>query len=240
MNKAVPWFTPPFLRVLVSPDSPIGATLIPRFFDAIVKADVPPTSGVRQTKTGLLLIEWKRLFGQAVGIETERLEEFLDSQVLTHGAQYRENVPAYLFALHSYIALVAKLVAALALPRASEDVSDPTVALQRRLRALESGQVFVDAGVINMLAGDFFSWYVDDEQWSTLESPIESLINRLRGISFDMPRKTPDSVRDLFKGIYQVFVPRELRHALGEVYTPDWLAEHALDLHRVGNRVMIS
>ncbi len=224
-----PLVHPAILRALVSPDSPIGAALIPRFFDAIVKADVPPTSDVRQTKTGLLLTEWKRLFGQAVGIETERLDEFLDSQVLTHGARYRENVPAYLFALHSYIALVAKLVAALALPRASEDVSDPTVALQRRLRALESGQVFIDAGVTNMLAGDFFSWYVDDEQWLTLESPIESLINRLRGISFDMPRKTPDSVRDLFKGIYQVFVPRELRHALGEVYTPDWLAEHALD-----------
>lgn len=224
-----PLVHPAILRVLVSPESQIGANLIPRFFEAIIKADVLPANGHRQTKTGLLLTEWKRLFGQAVGIETERLEAFLESQVITHGARYRDNVPAYLFALHSYIALVAKLVAAMALPRASEDVANPTVPLRRRLRALETGQIFADAGVTNMLAGDFFSWYVDDEQWLTLESPIESLINRLRGISFDIPRKTPDSVRDLFKGIYQEFVPRELRHALGEVYTPDWLAEHALD-----------
>ena len=36
-----------------------------------------------------------------------------------------------------------------------------------------------------------------------------------------------DWVRDLFRGIYQVFVPRrKLRHALGEVYPLDWLADH--------------
>ena len=119
---------------------------------------MPPTSGVRQTKTGLLLIEWKRLFGQAVGIETERLEEFLDSQVLTHGTRYRENVPAYLFALHSYIALVAKLVAALALPRASEDVSDPTVALQRRFRGTGIWTGFHRRRRDQHAGGGFLSW----------------------------------------------------------------------------------
>lgn len=227
-----PLVHPAILRALVSPDSPIGAALIPRFFEAIVVADMPPPDGTRQTKTALLLTEWKRLFGQAIGIKTDHLEELLRVQSLTHGAQYHQNVPAYLFALHSYIALVAKLVAALALPRTSEDVSDPTVPVQHRLHALESGRVFADAGVTNMLAGDFFSWYVDDALWPQFEVSIDALINRLRGISFDIPRKTPDSVRDLFKGIYQVFVPRELRHALGEVYTPDWLAEHALD--RIG------
>lgn len=42
-------------------------------------------------------------------------------------------------------------------------------------------------------------------------------------------RKTQRPIRDLFKGIYQVFIPRKLHHALGEVYTPDWLAAYVLE-----------
>jgi len=35
--------------------------------------------------------------------------------------------------------------------------------------------------------------------------------------------------RDLLKDLYEDLFPKPLRHALGEYYTPDWLAEHVLD-----------
>jgi len=35
--------------------------------------------------------------------------------------------------------------------------------------------------------------------------------------------------RDLLKHLYESLVPQAVRHALGEYYTPDWLAEHVLD-----------
>ena len=40
---------------------------------------------------------------------------------------------------------------------------------------------------------------------------------------------TPERVKDLFKRLYQNLVPREIRHKLGEYFTPDWLAELLLD-----------
>jgi hypothetical protein len=40
--------------------------------------------------------------------------------------------------------------------------------------------------------------------------------------------ETPAAV-DLFGPLYQDLFPRRMRHALGEYYTPDWLAEHVLD-----------
>ena len=124
---------------------------------------------------------------------------------------------------------MAKLVAALALPHPTQDVSDANVPLRQRLQALENGRLFADAGIANMLTGDFFTWYIDDQRWSQIEPALNVMISRLSGISFDVTRKAPESIRDLFKGMYEVFVPRELRHALGEIYTPDWLAEHAFD-----------
>lgn len=38
-----------------------------------------------------------------------------------------------------------------------------------------------------------------------------------------------DGAGDWFKGLYEALFPRRLRHALGEYYTPDWLARHVLD-----------
>nr|WP_240922552.1 N-6 DNA methylase [Thermococcus sp. 9N3] len=41
--------------------------------------------------------------------------------------------------------------------------------------------------------------------------------------------QTPERVEDLFKRLYQNLVPREIRHSLGEYFTPDWLAELTLE-----------
>lgn len=38
----------------------------------------------------------------------------------------------------------------------------------------------------------------------------------------------PEDSCDLIKQIYESMIPKELRHALGEYYTPDWLAEWTL------------
>ena len=224
-DQGQPLVHPELLRQHVGPESEVGAQLLPQLFRAVLaSADARPAN-----KTTLLFKEWRRLFGQAVGITTERLAEFLRRQATAHGTRYEADVTAYLFALHTYIAIMAKLVAAFALPHPTQDIADANVPLQQRLRRLEDGQLFTDAGITNMLSGDFFGWYVDDQAWPQIEPALISAINRLRGISFDVTRKAPESNRDLFKGMYEVFVPRELRHALGEIYTPDWLAEHALD-----------
>jgi hypothetical protein len=225
-DEGRPLVHPDILRVLIGPDSPTGDRLIPPLFCSLVASAGP---GAGQTKTTLLFKEWNRLFGQSIGVQTERLQAYLAEQSRRHDQPYAANVPAFLLSLHTYIGIVAKLVAAMSLPNAAQDMADAAVPVRQRFSALESGRLFSDAGVSNMLGGDFFSWYVDDENWPTIETGLEELLGGLTRISFDVARKEPESVRDLFKGIYEVFVPRELRHALGEVYTPDWLASHAMD-----------
>ncbi|MBA2410660.1 MAG: N-6 DNA methylase [Gammaproteobacteria bacterium] len=157
------------------------------------------------------------------------MRQLLHQQGAAHSQSYNADPSAYLFALNTYIALLAKLVAASALPNASQDIHDASVLIAKRVAALESGALFEHAGVVNMLNGDFFSWYRDDSAWATFSPVINALVARLTGISYDVQKKSPASTRDLFKGIYETFVPRALRHALGEFYTPDWLAEFGLN-----------
>jgi hypothetical protein len=195
-------------------------------FDAVQRASKAHAT----TKTKLLFTEWRRLFGQVVGVQTARLRNLLKAQASLHDRRYTDDPVAYLFALNTYIALVAKLVAALSLPHADENLSDSSVPVAERIKSLESGQLFSAAGVVNVLNSDFFSWYADDRSWKKFSPTIMQLIERLGAISYDVTQKKAESTRDLFKGMYQEFVPGALRHALGEFYTPDWLAAHALDV----------
>ena len=228
VNDGRPLVHPGLLRAMVGPESKVGSSLMSALFQAVLAADVRDLNSV-QTKTTLLFREWKLLFGQAIGINTKALGDLLHRQSKSHGQPYNQHVSCYLFALHTVIALAVRLVSALALPSVSQDITDDNVDLKQRMLSLESGQMFASTGVSNMLSGDFFSWPADDPNWPIIQRPLQRLLSSLRNLSFDMTKKRPETVRDLFKGLYEDFVPRELRHALGEVYTPDWMADHALD-----------
>ncbi|WP_318345688.1 DNA methyltransferase family protein [Flagellimonas baculiformis] len=225
-NDGKPLVHPRILSTIVGPESDIGNQLTPKFFQSIVDS---LRNGTASAKTKLLYTEWRRLFGQVVGVQSDQLKELLKRQGMLHDQHYVEHVGEYLFSLNTYIALIAKIVAALSLPRVSQDILDSSVPIRGKLMALEDGSLFADAGISNMLIGDFFSWYLDDPNYNSFEGDIQTLLNGLNTIDFDVTRKSSESTRDLFKGMYESFVPRELRHALGEVYTPDWLASHALD-----------
>lgn len=225
-EDGMPLVHPLLLAQLVGPESPFGNALIPELFSSIITAAVGGTS-----KTKLLYLEWRRLFGQVVGIQSDDLRALLERQGRSHRRNYAPEAAAYLFALNTYIALIAKLVSACALARKRKlDVRDASIPIEIRLKELENGKLFLDAGIANMLSGDFFSWYRDDPRAGTFLSHVDDLASAISGINFDVTLKSSESTRDLFKGIYLSFVPRELRHALGEFYTPDWLAAHAIDL----------
>jgi len=80
-------------------------------------------------------------------------------------------------------------------------------------------------GITNFLEGDFFRWYLDAFDSPEIKDAIREVA---RGLSeFEPATSTldPDSTRDLLKKLYQYLIPQEVRHQLGEYYTPDWLAE---------------
>jgi hypothetical protein len=222
-DRGTPLVHPQLIARLAGPQTDLGTTSIGLLFDRLIATDLSP-------RTNLLFSEWRRLFGQAAGVQSDRLRDFLDHQGTISNRSYADDPSAFLFALYSYVGLVAKIVAALALPGAKQNIADESVDIDQRISALERGDFFQQAGITNMLEADFFSWYRNDEGWKEFRDSATEVIARLRAVSFDVTKKDPNTTRDLFKGLYQSFVPGALRHALGEFYTPDVLATHALDL----------
>lgn len=139
------------------------------------------------------------------------------------------------FALHTYYALLIKLVASLAAARFAGGSAAPLSEfaamsgqdLRNALAALERGGLFRDYGIRNFLEGDFFGWYI--AAWNhDIEDATSRLVQRLAEYDPGTLELAPENARDLLKKLYHYLLPREIRHDLGEYYTPDWLAERLI------------
>jgi len=195
-------------------------------------------------KTWTLFNDWKRLFGQIIGYSDEKdLEKFKKLKEYYEIKEDNVNYSYLIFAIHTYYALIMKLLAAeTAYLYMSERLRKSYIVeldnsykskgidgLKNILQELESGGIFKDfLGIENFLEGDYFSWYIEKID-NELAKAIIELVEELSNYDMTIIRSHPESTRDLVKDLYQNLVPRDIRHSLGEYYTPDWLAELLLN-----------
>ncbi len=148
-----------------------------------------------------------------------------------------EDAKRFFFVLHTYFALLVKLLAWLALSRYLGGKLGPfsfgklrtanSRTLRIKLREMESGGIFRQYGLLNLLEGDFFTWYL--YAWNPpIEQAVRGLIEQLDQYDPTTLSVLPEETRDLFKKLYHRLLPPEIRHNLGEYYTPDWLAQYLL------------
>lgn len=195
-----------------------------------------------QPKTRMLLAEWEEMFrlahddqSQQKRIEERReaLAELFSITISDAETEYRT-----LFAIHTAYAIVLKFMAYrtvsdIHLGMPGQDYRSLATAANTPLRVfcgeLEDGEVFRHLGIVNLLEGDFFSWYCDRKQWTPqLADSIRTILETLARYEEATQIFEANEVPDLFKDLYQSAVPRVVRSSFGEFYTPYWLAERVL------------
>ncbi|MGQ9819919.1 MAG: N-6 DNA methylase, partial [Candidatus Kapaibacteriales bacterium] len=187
--------------------------------------------------------EWKRLFGIVYGEQFTGSHQEKEAQTLLKLYQVRKETSfqELLFSVHTYFAFLMKLIVAelLTLRETSfgSSLSSQLVhisddELKRQLEDIENGGIYARKGITNFLEGDFFRWYLDSFDSPELKDAIRKVARCLSEFEPATSTLEPASTRDLLKKLYQYLVPQEVRHRLGEYYTPDWLAE--LLLNEVG------
>ncbi len=184
-----------------------------------------------------LFEQWRLFFSEATDYKewAERIESKGEFRSFVKGMgldpKYAE-APKVFFALHTYYALLIKLVASLAAARfagnSARPLSDLASKQGEKLREafadLERGGLFREYGIRNFLEGDFFGWYL--AAWDhDIDEATSKLVQRLAEYDPGTLELAPENARDLLKKLYHYLLPREIRHDLGEYYTPDWLAE---------------
>lgn len=128
------------------------------------------------------------------------------------GTQFeKEDEDDSLFVNHTYLVTVAEIVAHAVV---GFNVSDADSV------ELLNGALFTKAGIRGVVEADFFDWIVDND--AAIDAGGVRFVTELsrRVGRFDWSNVQ----HDVLKTLYESVIAPETRHALGEYYTPDWLA----------------
>ena len=215
------------------PSSQIAKRAVKLLYERLLNA--------RSERTKLLFSDWKRLFSQATGYDPSKLKELRELAVEYGLANADPDV--LIFAIHTYYALIMKLIAAEVaylygggrfyrsyVAELEDKYAESGIdGVKATLSELENGGIFVKLlNIVNFLEDDYFSWYLEELD-KNLTDVIVEVARVLSTYEIATPQLEPEFARDLLKKLYQNLMPKNIRHNLGEYYTPDWLAELMLD-----------
>lgn len=188
-----------------------------------------------------LLECWYRVYGGDERVFREKFLKHRKTEVARIAARLGIESdavnPCYLFfTLHTYIALIVKLVAYYFLGHTSPNFG-AVLAFMRRcsdeqlekiMRELQSDVLLAECGIRHFHDGDIFQWYLDS--WNeNISRAVRVMLERLQNYNFSALDDDRNNYADCFKYLYQRLVPARIRHQLGEYYTPDWLVELLLN-----------
>ena len=207
---------------------------------ALGRALASRTAGDR---ADILFQQWIQLAGVSYGIDHQSAswpqrktpEELLEQCFEPlRGCSYAES----LFTLHTYVALTSKLIGLELLSLGTGSLERrPTSwltlnpsGLENAIKSMEDGSLPSELRAPNLLAGDLFGWYSRIMAESAeVASSIRSLLRILNELSWARVASAAHGMAgDLLRDFYVQVVPRPLRRALGEFFTPQWLAERTL------------
>jgi hypothetical protein len=208
--------------------------------NAILKTQASP-------KTAMLMAEWEAMFKLAHEDQSQqkRIQERRSVLAIIFKNKLKDASSEYrtLFALHTAYAVVLKLIAYRVV--AELQFGEPLKNYKAMIAAdsldllsfcseLEDGEIFRKLGILNLLEGDFFSWYADKGQWNdelagVLQNVLE-ILGRYESVSRIFSEK---EAVDLFRKLYEATVPQVIRASFGEFYTPFWLAQHVIETSEI-------
>jgi len=218
------------LLIDFGPRSELSKKLILKLYNTISKP--------KSSRSLMLFEDWQRVFSQVCAYSKDKMVGLIDYYGLK--GQSDVDVEKLMFSVHTYYTLQMKLLTSEIvtlfadsllgsyLKRIEEAYYKGSEDMLSELQDLEEGGIFNTVGIKNFLEADYFAWYLDE--WDNeLASRINEVVKKLLDYEPATVELSPERVRDLFKRLYQNLVPRDIRHKLGEYFTPDWLAELLLD-----------
>ena len=191
---------------------------------------------ISNNKIKMLFEEWRTLFGQIANLSSAQISQIKKVLQFPLPQIGRASIPGVLFVIHTYNALIMKLLGAeivsyYGLTQYKDfcenlAVKDDNTLLLTLKNDIERSHLFDRIGIKGFVEEAIFSWYLDATENGDKKVIIEALRKVLIRISlYRIDNLTAARSRDVLKGFYQSLVPDTMRKSLGEFYTPDWLVD---------------
>lgn len=182
----------------------------------------------RNPRVSTLYDEWNRIFGDIYGeIETDFTaikKPICDFYGLPHSIDVRKM----LFTIQTYYNLILKLlISDLFASLKDPSLAHKTTLSKNELNLLFSGRLTNDYKVDNFFEINYFEWFIYAIDFDN--SIIADMLLEIQTIETTASVIRPEIVEDSFREMYEGLMPLELRHLMGEYYTPGWLVEFVLD-----------
>ncbi|MBO5238007.1 MAG: hypothetical protein J6B50_04450 [Lachnospiraceae bacterium] len=188
---------------------------------------------VKNEKVNLLFSQWRALFKEVSGYNSDTLK--LDINEITTAYSIEDDdikIDYLIFSIHTYYAMLIKFLVTQLLNQTRMKIKinyqvnfDTSENTYSEISQIESGQLFRSLGINNFIEDDFFSWYLDvwDDEIYGL---VKLFFRKTAEYNFAETINLDDNgSQDLLRKLYNYLMPKSLRHALGEYYSPDWLAQ---------------
>lgn len=185
--------------------------------------------------------EWDRVFGVMYG-DDEDATDFTEvsSKIREmYGIDDGRDIDSkrYLFSMQTFFNVFLKILVYSFLAQ----LVDPVFTTRQVLTKDEINRLF-DGNtedscrlVNNFFESHFLEWFTftanpEDSEASfdvhLINSTME-VVNRFNLSTFVL---RPENVQDILQEVYMGLIPPEMRHLMGEYFSPDWIVEHALDM----------
>lgn len=120
----------------------------------------------------------------------------------------KEDLFVFAFSLEIYYSILLKFI--------SYRKLNGEIQSDELLVNIVRGNYFINKHLLNYSSPGYYNFVIGIDRVKTLLSELLELIHSSSKIENDF---------DFIKIIYEDLFPKELRHSMGEFYTPDWLAE---------------
>lgn len=188
------------------------------------------------TRVRTLYKEWDRVFGTMYGEDDEATSFTEVSSVIKEIYGYDDAVvidsKVYLFALQTFFNMFLKLLIYSFLAQLVSPTFKVEILTKPQIDKLFDGELNkYESLVSNFFESHFMEWFTYTCSENNFDTKV---INEILEVvnQFDLSTYIlkPEEIQDILQEVYMELIPAEMRHLMGEYFSPDWIVEHALDM----------
>ncbi|KZK09954.1 hypothetical protein V4_0829 [Lactococcus cremoris] len=190
------------------------------------------------TRINTLYQEWNKTFGAMFGEENQATEfnNTADAIRLSYGIDSTQHVDSkiFLFSMQTYFNILLKLLIDGFLRKLTKPSEMTGIHLEwSEIAELFEGNDTPNSEIVsNFFEIHYYEWFTyvgGEKDVESIKQIVNSVIDMIDTFDLATYKVRPESIQDILQEVYMALIPTEVRHLLGEYFSPDWIVEFSLD-----------